>query len=469
MSEDPPVARRSPLVGLLALLTAVSVVAATIAVIAWRDARDDATDLRREVDLLEREVERLRGAEREDATGGLDDLLGGLGGDGGAGDLLGGLDLGGATACLADGGLGGLLGGGGGGASIPDGDPRAQYEATAAWVEQERGLDFDEVPEPEFVSAGEMQTRVAEQIRADYPADLARADEELYEALGVIDPGTDLLDTYSEFVGSQVAGYYDPDTGELVVLGDEEEPFDAIELVTIAHELEHALADQALDIPIEDDVRTEDPDAQLAGLALVEGDATLTMSRFQLAAIDLTDAFAMLLGGDFERQQQALEDAPPFLAAQLVFPYTEGLSFVCALESAGGWDAVDDAYRQPPTTTAQVLFPDRYTAGEGPVAVDPPAGPPGSGWERVRSTTFGAADVLFLLEDAGIADARDRAAAWAGGTVTQYRNGDDVAVRIGLAQHDDADDLCDSTREWAATVERAEVTCAGDRVSVAIG
>ncbi|GIU89385.1 MAG: hypothetical protein KatS3mg010_0484 [Acidimicrobiia bacterium] len=193
------------------------------------------------------------------------------------------------------------------------------------------------------------------------------------------------------------------------------------------------------------------------------------MSRFQLAAIDLADAFTSLLGGDLGRQQRALEDAPPFLAAQLEFPYTEGLSFVCALQSAGGWDAVDAAYREPPTTTAQVLFPERYAAGEGAVAVDPPSGPRGDGWRHVRTTTFGAADLLLLFEDAGLDDPRDRAGAWAGGTVAQYRDGDDVAVRIGLVQHEDADDLCASMRDWAATVEDAAVTCAGDRVSVAIG
>lgn len=475
---------RRPVVA-LAIVTAVAVVAAGFTTVRWRAAVGDARELRAEVADLRREVDRLRAEAERDPLG---DLLGGLLGDlgglgdlegledlgslfgGEGGDLLGGLGLDLAAGCLAEGGLGGLLGGGAeGGAAIPDDDPRAQYAAAAEWVERERGLEFDRVPEPAFVTADEMRARVAQHLRADYPADLVRADQELYEALGVLEPGTDLLATYTEFVGGQVAGYYDPDTGELVVLGDEDEPFDAIELLTIAHELEHALADQALDLPIADEVRTDDPDAQLAGLALVEGDATLTMSRFQLAATDPAEAFGLLLGGDLQRQRQALEDAPPFLAAQLVFPYTEGLSFVCALESDGGWEAVDRAYREPPTTTAQVLFPERYTAGEGAVAVDAPPGPAGGGWERVRTTTFGAADLMFLFEDAGIDDARERAGAWAGGEMTQYRRGEDVAVRIGLAQHARTGGLCDSVRAWADTVDGAQVRCEGDRVSVAIG
>ena len=460
----------------LAIVAAVALLAAGLAFNAYRNEKSKVDDLEAQVDGLHERIAQLEAeaeaAEDDDGlVGGIEDLLGGEGlggledllgdeGLGGLEDLLGGDalgGLGGATECVAE-DVGGLLGGGG--ADIPDDDPDAEYAAVAEWVENERGLQFESVPEPTYVSADEMATRVEEQIRADYPADDVRADQELYTALGAIPAGTDLLDEYSEFVGGQVAGYYDPDTGELVVLGDGTEPFDSIELTTIAHELEHALAHQALDFPIEDELRAADPDKQLAGLGLIEGDATLTMTRFQLGATNPLDLLGSLGSGELQEQAEALENAPEYFARQLMFPYTEGLSFVCALESEGGWTAVDGAYANPPTTTAQVLFPERYSAGEAAVDASDPQSP-GAGWEEVRRMTFGAADLMFLID-------RDAAEQWAGGEIAQFRNGDAVAVRISLAAEDD-ETLCATITDWAETLENATATCNGTEVAVSIG
>ena len=332
-AESTPTSPNRPwLTIVLAVVAAVALLAAGIAFNAYQNEKSKVDDLEAQVEGLQERIAQLEAeADEGGVLGGLEDLLGdeGLGGledllgDEGlsgledllGGDALGG--LGGATECLAE-DAGGLLGGGS--VEIPDDDPDAQYDAVAEWVENERGLQFEAVPEPTYVSADEMATRVEEQIRADYPADEVRADEELYTALGAIPAGTDLLDEYSEFVGSQVAGYYDPDTGELVVLGDGTEPFDGLELTTIAHELEHALAHQALDFPIEDEVRAADPDKQLAGLGLIEGDATLTMTRFQLGATNPMDLLGSLGSGELQEQAEALENAPEYFAAPAHVP-----------------------------------------------------------------------------------------------------------------------------------------------------
>ncbi len=391
----------------------------------------------------------------EDLLGGegLDDLDSLLGGAGGAsmecltnamGDMFGGdrLDLGNTA--------------------------REQYEAIAHAVEAERELTFEQIPEPTFVTGDEMAERIATLTERDYPDDVARADEELLTALGAIEPGTDLFEESVKLLGDQVAGYYDPLTGELVVLGDDEEPFDAIEMTIIAHELEHALADQSLDLPIEQDPNTEDPDGAMAGRALAEGDAVLTQTYFQAAAVDPLELLSSALGGDVAASQEALDAAPPFLARQLMFPYEDGLSFVCDYQQQG-WDAVDDLYREPPTTTAQILFPELYEQGIGAVDAPDPVAPDGAGWEEIRHMTFGAADLMFLLDLAGVDDARGAVENWAGGEVTQWRRGEETAVRISLVQREDADDgLCDAVREWVATLDDASAECQGDFITVSV-
>jgi hypothetical protein len=333
-----------------------------------------------------------------------------------------------------------------------------------------------------YVAAAEMARRVRAQVLGDYTPARARIDERVLGALGVLEPGTDLRAAYAEFVGGQVAGYYDPDSGEMVVLGDAGEPFDALELATISLELEHALADQALGIPAPaaDETGADLADEQLAATAVVEGDAMLTMTVFQLRTLDLEALLSLGLGGDATGSLRALDDAPHFLAAQLLFPYTEGLAFVCSRHTEGGWRAVDLLYDAPPRDTAQILFPERPVPGGQPSTAPSPS-PPGDGWRRAHAQSLGAADLLFLFQapgdDTGAAldDPRGRAAAWGAGSVTLWERGGDTHVDLSLRARtpSDAPALCESMREWARrTDERRDgtraVECDDRDVRVAI-
>lgn len=399
--------------------------------------------------------------------GDLGDLLGDELGDllgGGLDDLLGGdagamLECMGGMAALGD--LGDLLGGGGDGegdgdadTTIPDDGLDVQYDAVAEWVAEERDLDFDAVPEPTYVTSEEMTTRVQEEIRREYPEREARLDSDLLAALGVVDPGTDMLDLQADFVSGQVAGYYDPRTGELVVLTDDpSEPLSGYAIVALAHELDHALTDQTLDLPIDVDKMAGSSDEQMAATALIEGDATLLMYRFSSGALPLEEQMSMTLDPSAAAAQEALADAPAYLVSQLQFPYLDGLMFACGIEAEGGWEAVDGAYAEPPTTTAQILFPDRYASGEA--AVDPPdPADPGGSWEQARARTFGAADLEWLFQAPGddpgaaLVEPRDLAAGWAGGEVRQWTDGDRAAVGLSFVQHDGEAGLCESITDW---------------------
>lgn len=466
----PPRSRRSPRRASVVLVIALvlSLVANAVLAASWWNAHDRADRREEQVARLRSRVDDLEKRTDQGGPGGnsLDDLFGRLfgddgpgnddldqmlrdllGGDQGLGDLFGGL---GGASCL-----GSLTGGmSGDQADIPDDDLRSQYDATARWVEQHRGLQFDEVPEPTFVTPEEMSRRVAAEVRRTYDEHDAALDAQLLAALGAIEPGTDLLEMQTDFTAGQVAGYYDPRTGELVVATDDpSEPLDTNGLTALAHELDHALTDQALGLPIDEDAPAAASDEQLAATALVEGDATLVMTKFAMSAISLEDQLSMGLDPELGDALEALARTPHFLTAEMEFPYEEGLGLACALDADGGWKAVDQAYDDPPTTSAQVLFPERYTAHER--AADPSdPGSPGDGWKRERRSSFGAAELLWLFEAPGddtgaaIDDARDRVAAWNGGEAVQWTHGDDVAVGISLREREGEPDLCDSVREW---------------------
>jgi hypothetical protein len=169
-------------------------------------------------------------------------------------------------------------------------------------------------------------------------------------------------------VGDQVAGFYDPETGEMVVGRATTGPLDGATRMILAHELDHALTDQVLDLPLAPERPAPGAeDTALAQLALIEGDATLAMQLYALRHVGLLEQLSGL--GSAAGAQQQLTALPHHLRSTLTFPYLQGLAFVCRLHAGGGWKAVDRAYDEPPTTTAQVLFPERYDEREA--AVDP--------------------------------------------------------------------------------------------------
>jgi hypothetical protein len=293
----------------------------------------------------------------------------------------------------------------------------------------------------------------------EYPPEEADVDAAILVALGALDPGTDLRGLVSQAVGEGVAGYYEPETGELVVGGTEEDGLDPLEEVILAHELTHALADQSLGLPSLEVPGPGEEDAAAASRAMVEGDASLAEAAYSaaggiLAAVSSIPALVA---------SSAMIELPYHLRRGFLFPYAEGMGFVCRLHQRGGWKAVDAAYARPPSTTAQILFPERYRAGEESVTPRPVLRPPErlrrytgnvATWTRVAVRSWGAADLLFLFEAPGddpgraLDDPLARASAWGGGEIRLWEKEGRIAASLALVQRAGSRGLCGSIRAW---------------------
>lgn len=191
----------------------------------------------------------------------------------------------------------------------------------------------------------------------------------------------------------------------------------------LAHEVGHSLQYQNFHMPALERIRQED--RLLAVNALVEGDAMLTMLAYvaDKAHIPLGRALVQASrNADQTRIQRyarrsgaapVLLDAPSIVRERLLFPYLSGTSFVGALYRAGGLSLVDRAYTHLPSTTEQVLHPEKYLAGESAVPVRVPPAPPG--YKTIASGRLGELQTRVVLgECLPAAEARRAAAGWGG-------------------------------------------------------
>jgi hypothetical protein len=339
--------------------------------------------------------------------------------------------------------------------------------AIAREVERMRRLQFRTLPRPRYLPRPQMERRIRRELDR-YPSRELALETRALIALGAIPRESSVKALLKRTLPGQIAGFYDPRTGELVVGSSARKGLDAVARLTLAHELEHALADQVLALPayLQDAAAPDgQEDRELAGVALIEGDATLLTDAFATKHLSLADAFRSL--GPAITASDQFGKLPYYLRASTIFPYDDGLSFVCSVYERGGWRAVDRAYRRPPLTTAEVLFPERYfTRVRARDAPDPE--PPGPGWKLLDAQAFGAAPLLWLFEAPGgdtdreLSDALERARAWAGGELHVFGRAGKTAVGLTLVERRGAPDLCASMRAWLKAAERrGAVRCSG--------
>ncbi len=262
--------------------------------------------------------------------------------------------------------------------------------AIAKRVETLRGLRYEALPKPQRVDGAQARKDGLADLDQGYPAAARRADEDLYELLGLLPEGSDLREISGSIFGEGVAGYYDPRSKRLKVVEGSGTANRVLDEMVIAHELDHALEDQAIGLDLAATQRSDD--AGYAYKALAEGTATAVMYRYIQRYFDPGVALGGLLGGSFAGT--GTEGLPPFIVAGLVFPYLSGQAFVEDLYRRAGnrWTLVNLAQRtRPPTTTEQILHPEKWIDAE-PVAAGrrrrrhpaaaggaSPPGPSGSG------------------------------------------------------------------------------------------
>jgi hypothetical protein len=315
-------------------------------------------------------------------------------------------------------------------------DPATVYATIEDQVVAIRGLQPKAKVDPKILDDAGIKKLTADSFAKDNPPEIVAANERIMKAFGLLPANASLADLYVSLLGSQVAGLYNPDDKTLYVVS-RSGGLGPAEKTTFAHEFTHALQDQNFDLGSLQLDAIGEGDRSFARLALVEGDATLSMSYWQLQHLSPAELTQILTESGNDPSTKVLLDMPPILRESLLFPYVQGLSFVQGLQASGGWPAVNAAFARPPASTEQVLHPEKYASAELPIAVTLPkdlATKLGTGWKVAIEDSFGEFQLQVWLRgnsaiDAGTANAA--AAGWGGDRISLV-NGPDGAWGVVL-------------------------------------
>lgn len=227
-------------------------------------------------------------------------------------------------------------------------------------VAQIRGLNFKQPVDYNVLSRDEIKAVISKKLSEVYSEQEFRNIGAVFERFGLLPEGYPLRESYIDLLGEQIAAFYDQHQHKLFMFEDASLE-NSQNRVVLAHELAHALQDQHFSLrklPLE--IKNND-DRAIAASALVEGDATLVMSEFMLKNLTL-GTLKDTVSASLSQNMEQLQKAPRFLRESLVFPYLRGQEFCTALFVRGGYDAISQAYAQPPSSSAQILHPEKFLA-----------------------------------------------------------------------------------------------------------
>lgn len=229
-----------------------------------------------------------------------------------------------------------------------------------------RGLEVKQKVDPDAMSRGELNEYMAESLDAEWEGKL-RQKETFYKCLYIIEEDISLVDLARNSSAGSVAGFYDPDTKKLYVIG--EEHTDQYMNQILSHEFTHALQDQHYDLNTF--METGSYDSEIARLAGIEGDAMLTMEKWTEDNLDDTEIALMTIESLAEMvsvMQDIRENggySNSILSTMGYFPYSDGMEFVKKVYEDDGWAGVNSLFSdKPPLSTEHILFYDKYVEYE---------------------------------------------------------------------------------------------------------
>jgi hypothetical protein len=224
-----------------------------------------------------------------------------------------------------------------------------------ARVERVRGLEFETSVPVEVISREQLRERRggSGNDSATNTSTANRLHQNVkWEAMLSIGEDEDALSTFQSTQTATIGGFYNYEQDRIVIVS-ENATSPKMDEITLSQELFHALQDQRLAVSYNRSTR----EGNNAALGIVEGDGNLVDRRYQLRCEsgewDCLMPEASGGGG-------GSSDINYGVYLTQFQPYSDGPKFVRGIYNEGGWDAVNAVYENPPTSTEQVIHPEKY-------------------------------------------------------------------------------------------------------------
>ena len=303
---------------------------------------------------------------------------------------------------------------------------------------------------------------LGERVREETGEQDLEAEGKVLRILGLVPDELQYREFMLQLLTEQVGGYYDPEKKTLFLADwlplDQQKP-------VMAHELTHALQDQHFNLGriMADDRRSRNDDLVLAHQAVFEGDGTAVMLDYLLEPTGRNFAqlpdLVFVMRAQFtlmDSQFRVFQGAPEFIKETLLFPYGYGAAFLQKVRAKQPWSAVDALYRDLPSSTEQILHPDRYFGSRDEprkVELEDPSGRLGEGWHATYRNVLGEFQLSVLLRGGGANSeekARHAAAGWGGDQLLLVESAAGRAVVLSTVwdSEEEAEEFYESLGAW---------------------
>jgi hypothetical protein len=322
-----------------------------------------------------------------------------------------------------------------------------------AFDSKQTGLPIKKQVKRRLTSRDEVVAYLTKHMKDEDVKRLQRS-ELVLKKFGLLPRDFDMQKLLVDLLREEVAGYYDPKTKTVNLLDwvpmEEQEP-------VLAHELTHALQDQAVGLdkwmkrgekdlgeikkdPTPEDIENDEIDD--AREAVIEGQAQAMMFQYALAPAgrSIVDSPDLVQSMETETltgtpNTKVFNEAPIFMKESLTFPYSYGMNFVVKLMEKGGKEkAFADVLANPPHTTRQIMQPETYMSDEKiePIRV-PEFSRDFKNYQKFDIGAMGEFDVAVLIEQyAGKESSQRLYPEWRGGYYYAARPKDDAAAPLAL-------------------------------------
>lgn len=307
-----------------------------------------------------------------------------------------------------------------------------------------RGLDPRRPVTVRVVDAAAMRARVAQISTQDATSRPAAGDVSALQLLGVPVSAEAIMAVGRTRYTLDTAAQYDAQA-QMLLIRSTGAALTPLDQALVARQYEYAMLDQnfglAALLSSGGSGAARNSDLLLARQALVEGDVYTTMIAYASATFSAQDQLR------FTQQLQRSSSTPiiDFLHDQIGFPASQGATFVQALittakqgkrgaaAAQAANDALNQAFRNPPASTTEVLNPAMYLAHAQVTPIVPPLTDLGTEWSQSSSDVLGGFGINELLGNKAQSKAQSQAAEqaanhWTGDRWIVYQRGNDTMM-----------------------------------------